>query len=54
MGMVDVMASTIPSFQFKPTVHIFYGEKMIAMKDGLPKQKDVPAELGGSGALLAE
>lgn len=54
MGMVDVMASTIPSFQYKPTVHIFYGEKMIAMKDGLPKFAKMPKEFGGSGDLLPE
>ena len=24
------------------------------MKDGLPKQKDVPKEMGGSGVLMAK
>jgi hypothetical protein len=27
---------------------------VLPMKDGLPKQKDVPNEMGGSGVLLAE
>ena len=31
-----------------------YGEPVLHVKDGLPKQKDFPAEMGGSGMLLAE
>jgi hypothetical protein len=27
---------------------------VLPMKDGLPKQKDVPKEMGGSGVLLPE
>jgi hypothetical protein len=26
----------------------------LRVKDGLPKQKDMPAEMGGSGVLIAE
>lgn len=54
MNMVDVMASAIPSFQFKPAMHIFYGEKMISMKDGLPKFAKMPKEFGGSGDTLPD
>jgi hypothetical protein len=27
---------------------------VLRIRDGLPKQKDFPAEMGGSGVLLAE
>jgi hypothetical protein len=54
LGFTDVYASLLPSLTFKPALHVFYGERMIAMKDGLPKFKDVPKEMGGSGELLAE
>ncbi len=30
------------------------GETVLRMRDGLPKFKDFPAELGGSGATLPE
>jgi hypothetical protein len=53
-GLVDVFASTIPSFEFKPGVHVNYGETVLRMRDGLPKLKDFPAELGGSGQVVAE
>ena len=53
-GLVDVYAATIPDFPFKAALHVHYGEKVLAIKDGLPKQKDMPAEMGGSGTLLAE
>lgn len=54
LGLVDVYAATLPSLTFEPGVHVHYGEAVLPIKDGLPKQKDVPAEMGGSGELLAE
>ena len=54
MGLTDVYSAIIPDLRFEPALHVFYGEKVIAVKDGLPKQKDMPAEMGGSGILLEE
>ena len=53
IGLVDVYAATIPSLPFSPGVHVNYAETVLPMKDGLPKLKDFPAELGGSGVVLA-
>jgi hypothetical protein len=53
-GMVDVFAATIPDFPFAPTLHVNYGEKVLAIRDGLPKFKDFPESFGGSGELVAE
>jgi hypothetical protein len=52
--LVDVYAATIPGLPFKPALHVHYGETVLRMHDGLPKQKDLPAEMGGSGVLLPE
>ncbi len=52
--LVDVYAAVLPSLKFQPGVHVNYQETVLPMKDGLPKQKDVPLEMGGSGELLAE
>jgi hypothetical protein len=54
IGMTDVPAGTIPDFMFKPTLHVHYGEKVMPVKDGLPKFKDFPKEFGGSGATVPE
>jgi hypothetical protein len=54
LGLVDVYAATIPSYPFTPGVHVNYASSVLPMKDGLPKLKDFPAELGGSGETLAE
>ena len=54
MGMTDVPAGSIAGFAYKPTVHVHYGEKVMAVRDGLPKFKDFPKEFGGSGDMLAE
>lgn len=53
-GLTDVYAATIPSVAFKPGVHVNYAETVLPMKDGLPKLKDFPKELGGSGQAVAE
>jgi hypothetical protein len=53
IGLVDVYAATIPTLDFKPGVHVNYAETVLPMNDGLPKLKDFPAELGGSGELIA-
>jgi hypothetical protein len=53
-GLIDVYAATIPELRFRPAVHVNYGEAVVNMKDGLPKQKDFPAEMGGSGTLIPE
>jgi len=54
MGLTDVYAATIPDFPFQPGVHVNYQETHLRIKDGLPKMKDMPAEMGGSGVALAE
>jgi hypothetical protein len=52
--LIDVYAATIPDLPFQPALHVHYGETVLPMHDGLPKQKDLPAEMGGSGVLLPE
>lgn len=53
-GLVDVYAALIPGFPYQPGVHVNYQETKLRMRDGLPKLKDLPAEMGGSGLALAE
>jgi hypothetical protein len=53
-GLVDVFVSTIPTLEFTPGVHVNYAETVLPMRDGLPKLKDFPAELGGSGQVVPE
>lgn len=54
LGLTDVYAAVIPEFPFKAAVHVNYQETRLPMKDGLPKLKDFPTEMGGSGITLAE
>jgi hypothetical protein len=53
-GITDVYAATIPSLAFEAAVHVNYAETVLRMKDGLPKLKDFPRELGGSGEAVPE
>ena len=52
--LIDVFAATIPDFPFTPGVHVNYEATVLPMRDGLPKLKDFPKELGGSGEVMAE
>ena len=54
MELVDVYAALLPTLAFKPSVHVSYGEKAVSIRDGLPKMKDFPKEMGGSGITLSE
>ncbi len=53
-GLTDVYAAIIPGLPFKPGVHVNSQETTLRIHDGLPKMKDVPAEMGGSGISVAE
>ena len=54
IGMVDVPAGRIDGLAFAPGLHVHYGEKVLAVKDGLPKFKDFPKDFGGSGDVVPE
>ena len=54
IGLTDVPAGSIPDLDFTPTLHVHYGEKVLAVTDGLPKFKDFPTDFGGSGDTLPE
>jgi hypothetical protein len=53
-GLIDVYAAMLPRFRFQPGVHVHYQESVLPMRDGLPKQKDLPTEMGGSGQVIPE
>jgi hypothetical protein len=54
IGMVDLPAGILPALKFEPAVHLNYEETVLPMKDGLPKLRDFPAEVGGSGETMPE
>ena len=54
LGLTDVFAATLPTLDFVPGVHVNYAETVLPMRDGLPKLKDFPSELGGSGESVPE
>jgi len=53
-GVVDVYAAVLPTLDFKPGVHVNYAESALPIRDGLPKLRDFPADLGGTGEAVAE
>ncbi len=54
IGLTDVPAGSIAGLKYEPTLHVHYGEKVLAIRDGLPKYKDFPKDFGGSGDTLPE
>ena len=53
-GLTDVYAAVIPDFPYLAGIHVNYEETTLRMKDGLPKMRDIPKEMGGSGVSMAE
>ena len=53
-GLIDVYASVIQDFPYHAALHVNYQESKLHIKDGLPKMKDLPKEMGGSGVSVAE
>jgi hypothetical protein len=52
--LVDVYASVLSDFPYKPGLHVNYGNTVLRMHDGLPKLGDLPKEMGGTGAAVPE
>jgi hypothetical protein len=53
-NLLDVYTAVIPELRHQPAVHVHYAETVLPMKDGLPKMRDLPKEMGGSGLTIAE
>ena len=53
LGLTDIRAP-LSGVVFKPTVHLNYEEAVLPIKDGLPKLRDFPKAIGGSGETLPE
>ena len=53
-NLIDVYTATIPTYRHQPGVHVNYQETVLRIRDGLPKMKDLPKEMGGSGETMPE
>jgi hypothetical protein len=54
MRLIDVYANLLRGYTHAPTLHANYGSKTVSVRDGLPKYKDLPADVGGSGETLPD
>lgn len=53
-GLTGMYAAVIPDFPYRAGVHVNYQETVLRVHDGIAKMKDVPREIGGSGAAMAD
>ena len=53
LGMTDVPAGSVDGLQFAPSIHVNYAERVMSLKDGLPKFAGMPDQ-HGEGELLPE
>lgn len=53
-GLRDVYPAILPTVEFKPRSHVYYGESVLHIHDGLPKFRDLPEKAGGSGEMMDE
>jgi hypothetical protein len=52
--LIDVYAALLRTHKFAPEVHVHYQETVLPIRDGKPKMRDLPKEMGGSGETLPE
>ena len=53
-ALTDIYAATLPELPFQPALHVNYQETVLRVRDGLPKLRDFPRELGGTGETMTE
>ena len=53
LGMTDVPAGNIADFEFQPSIHVNYAERVMSVQDGLPKFAGMPDQ-SGNGELIEE
>lgn len=53
-GLTDVFAPVLTDYPFTPKGHVNYAERMMDVKDGLPKFADFPESFGGTGQMIEE
>ncbi len=53
-GMIAVYPMTLfgSDYRFEPTMHLFYDERVMDVSDGIPKFRNAPEGLGGSGEVV--
>jgi hypothetical protein len=54
LGIYDIFAGVIRDFVFNPEMHLNYQERVLSIRDGLPKMRDFPTAFGGTGELVDE
>ena len=52
IDLVDVFVTALPTLAFSPSIHVNYEETVLPVRDGLPKLKDFPRVLGGTGEMI--
>ena len=56
-GAVELSVTGEPvaaGYRHEPKLHVNYGDTVLRIKDGLPKMKDLPEEMGGPGETVVE
>src|SRR5215813_8778861 len=43
-NLIDFYAALLTDFPFKPSFHVNYAERVLPLRDGIPKFKDMPKE----------
>ena len=52
--MTDIPAVSIPDLVFEPKLHSHYPERVLSIRDGLPKYKDWEPSFGGTDEVVPE
>jgi hypothetical protein len=54
LNFYDICVGILQDFEFKPSIHLNYQDRVVSMPDGLPKFRDLPKSVGGTGEMMEE
>ena len=54
LNFYDICIGILHDFEFNPSIHTNYQDRVVSMPDGLPKFRDLPKSVGGTGQKMAE
>ena len=54
LNFYDICVGILQDFEFTPSIHTNYQDRVVSMPDGLPKFRDLPESAGGTGEMMEE
>jgi hypothetical protein len=52
LNFYDICIGILQGFEFKPSIHVNFQDRVVSMPDGLPKFLELPKSIGGTAEKI--